>query len=73
MNRKYAIINANEVNSIDFDQVAETSSDTLRYNVANTKTFVKYEGEAPSFLAGKTQYSHAEFLAIIATDEWQED
>lgn len=70
MNRKYVIINADEIDSINFDQVAETSSDTLRYNLTNAKTFVKFEGETPSFLVGKTQYSHSEFLAILATDEW---
>ena len=72
MSRKYVIIDANEVSSVDFSQVFETSPDTLRYNVdpAGTKTFVKFEGEAPDFLAGKTQYSHSEILTILATEEW---
>ena len=43
MSRKYVIINADEVDSVDFDQVDETSADTVRYNVAGTKTFVKFE------------------------------
>jgi len=70
MNRKYVIIHASEVSSVDFDQVAETSADTLRYSVDGTKTFVKYEGDQPSFLAGKTEHSYAEILAILAGPEW---
>ena len=70
MSRNYVIIDASEVSSVDFDQVLETSADTLRYNVAGTKTFVKFEGDTPSFLAGKTQQSHSEMLAILAGEEW---
>mgnify|MGYP000480269143 CR=1 FL=1 len=70
MSRKYVIINTDEVDSVDFSQVAETSADTLRYSVDGTQTFVKYEGEQPSFLSGKQEYTHSEILAILATDEW---
>lgn len=68
--KTYCIINSDEVGSVDFDQVFETSADTLRYSVDRTKTFVKYEGGQPSFLSGKTEYTHSEILTILATDEW---
>lgn len=71
--RNYVIIDASEVSSVDFNQVFETSADTLRYNLAGTQTFVKFEGDAPSFLEGKTQYTHSEILAILATDEWSDN
>jgi hypothetical protein len=70
MNRKYVIITKDEVSSIDFDKVLETSSNTLRYNRNKTKTFVKYEGSQPSFLTGKTELSHSEMLEELAKDEW---
>ena len=36
-----------------------------------SKTFVKFDTDTtPSFLDGKTQYSHSEILAILETDEW---
>lgn len=75
MSRKYVIINADEVSSVDFSQVFETSAETLRYNVdpAGTKTFVKFDGSCPDFLEGKTQYTHSEILAILATDEWTDN
>jgi len=68
--RTYCIIDASDVSSVDFDQVAETSADTLRYSVDGTKTFVKYEGTQPSFLSGKTEYTHSEILSILSGPEW---
>ncbi len=70
MSRNYVIIDASEVSSVDFNQVLETSADTLRYNIAGTKTFVKFEGDTPSFLVGKTANTHSEILAILAGEEW---
>jgi len=68
--RNYVIIDASEVSSVDFNQVLETSADTLRYNLAGTKTFVKFEGDTPSFLEGKTANTHSEMLEILAGEEW---
>jgi hypothetical protein len=45
----------------------------LRYSVDGTKTFVKYEDGQPSFLWGKTEYTHEEILEVLATDEWTSD
>ena len=73
MSRKYVIINADEVDSVDFSQVDETSADTVRYSLDGSKTFVKYGGDQPSFLNGKQEYTHSEILTILATDEWTPD
>jgi hypothetical protein len=70
MSRQYVIIDADEVASVDFSQVFEGSADTLRFSLDGSQTFVKFEGATPSFLVGKTQYTHSEILAILATDEW---
>ena len=68
--RTYVILDAAEVSSVDFNQVLETSADTLRYSVDGTKTFVKFEGDTPSFLIGEPQYTHAEILSILSGPEW---
>ena len=68
--KTFVIIDASEVSSVDFDQVAETSADTLRYSLDGTQTFVKYEGTQPFFLLGKTEYSHEEILSILSGPEW---
>jgi hypothetical protein len=69
---KYVIIESSEVSLVDFSQVLETSADTLRYNNDNSKTVVKFTGATPSFLDGKTQYTHSEILAILNDEdgEW---
>lgn len=71
--RSYVIIDASEVSSVDFDQVMQGSADTLRYSLDGTKTFVKYEGEQPSFLAGKTEYTNEEMILILSGPEWTSD
>ncbi len=74
-NRKYVIIEASEVPNIDFSQVLETSADTLRYNTnkwfyQSSKTIVKFEGDTPSFLEGKTTFSHSEMLTELQKTQW---
>ena len=72
-NRKYVIINASETGSIDFSQVNETSVDTLRYNISGSQTFVKFDGDTPSFLSGKTLYTHSEILTILSGTDWEQE
>ena len=69
-NRKYVIINASEVGSVDFSQVNESSACTLRYSLDNSKTLVKFDGDTPSFLNGKTQYTNDEILTELGKSEW---
>jgi len=68
--RQYVIINAADVSSVNFDDVLETSGDTLRYNVAGDQTFVKYEGAKPRCLYGKDTLSHSAMLTVLATEAW---
>jgi len=70
--RQYVIINAEDVSTVNFDDVLETSADTLRYNVAGDETFVKYEGTKPSFLANKESLNHSQILEILSGEEWTE-
>ena len=69
-NRKYVIINASEVSSVDFSQVNETSASTLRYSNDDSQTFVKFDGDTPSFLSGKTSYTHSQILTVLAGEDW---
>ena len=72
-NRKYVIINASEVSSVNFSQVIETSASTLRYSNDDSQTFVKFDGDTPSFLNGKTSYTHSQILTILAGEDWTEE
>lgn len=66
---KYVFLTSEEASSVVFDQVEETSHDTLRWNISNTQTFVRYSGVKPRFLYGKTALSEAEFFAIMNDPE----
>jgi len=73
--RHYVIFATSETGSIDFNEVLETSAQTLRLSVDETKTFVKYEGatmptSVSSLNTKEGPYSHEEILAILATEEW---
>jgi hypothetical protein len=72
MEKKYVIITSDDVSSVDFSKVQETSADTLRWNKDNTKTFVKFTGDTPSFLNDKTQYTYSEILTTLndINGEW---
>ena len=72
--RHYVIFDLTEVDTIDFSEVMETSADTLRNNLANTQSFVKYESDMPASVAALTtrsqEYTHEEILAILAGTDW---
>ena len=65
MKKNYVIINKDYVEAVDFKEVLETSSSTLRYSLDGNKTIIKFKGETPSFLQGETIYSHKEIIKII--------
>ena len=64
-NRKYVIIDSNEVSNMNFSQLLNNSNNGLRYKVDNSQTFVKLEGSTPSFLNGKTQYTVEQLKSIL--------
>jgi len=72
--REFMIFNVNELSTIDFTQVEETSIDTVRKSVDGTKTFVKWDGVTPDCVNNLTTkegpYTYEEILAILATPEW---
>ena len=73
-NRHYVVFDLSEVGTIDFSEVMETSADTLRKNLADTQSFVKYEGDQPPSVVALTtksqEYTHEDILALLAGDDW---
>ena len=73
-NRKFMIFNVSELNQIDFSTVLETSTETVRKSVNETKTFVKWDGEIPSCVNNLTTkegpYTYEDILIILSTSEW---
>jgi hypothetical protein len=75
--RNFAIFFTTELNQINFDEVLETSADTVRTSVNGTKTFVKWDGETPppSVEALNTIegcYTYTEMLGVLSGEEWTE-
>ena len=72
--RNFMIFNISELPNIDFTQVLETSIDTVRKSVDETKTFVKWDGIMPTcveaLLTKEGPYTYEEILTILATEEW---
>ena len=69
------IFNVSELPQIDFTQVLETSIDTVRKSVDQTKTFVKWDGTiipdcVLDLLTKEGPYTYNEILDILATPEW---
>jgi hypothetical protein len=73
--RNFMIFNVSELPNIDFTQVLETSIDTVRKSVDETKTLVKWDGNIiPSSVDNLTTkegpYIYTEILSILAGPEW---
>lgn len=73
--RQYMIFNITEINKIDFEQVLETSQETIRKSIDGQKTFVKWDSEEiPSSVllleTSEGPYTHEEILTILSTEEW---
>jgi hypothetical protein len=72
--RNFLIFPVTELPKVDFSQVCETSAETVRLSVVGDKTFVKWDGEAPLFVAeiesAEGPYTYDEILEILATEEW---
>ena len=73
--REFMIFNVSELPNVDFTQVLETSVDTVRKSVDETKTFVKWDTEEiPSSVDALTTkegpYTYDEIVVILQTPEW---
>ncbi len=74
-NRRYCVFDVSELGLIDFNQVHETSAETVRKSVDGTLTFVKWDGETPpacvaQLTTAQPYYTHEEILALLGTPEW---
>ena len=72
--RNFLIFPVTELPKVDFSQVCESSIDTIRKSILSDKTFVKWDGEVPAFVAdivgAEGPYTYEEILEILATEEW---
>jgi hypothetical protein len=71
----YVIIDTAEITDenpvIDFSKLMNRNAAMLRYSVDKSKALVKYKGEQPTFLNGKTTYTHDEIKVEMAKPAWR--
>jgi hypothetical protein len=74
--KTYAVINLTDLELIDFSQINETSSETIRKSLDNTEFVIKWqEGNIPTFITDSSvvpvgTYDHHAILELMATPEW---
>lgn len=70
----YMIIAVDELEKVKFEDILQTSPETMRYSVDNTLTVISWEGKTPDFVADleytKGPYTHAEIMPIMNSAEW---
>ena len=72
-NRRWVIV---AVSAITDDMIAsaiQTSMDTLRKTLDNSKAILKWDGDTPSVFDGMTTYTHSEIRTELAKTEWTEE
>jgi len=79
MTKTYIVIDYEDVTQAMIDECLQTSFNTLRLNIAEDKTILKWIGDTPATIAAldpaPTQYTNAEILVILNDSEngWIEE
>tara|TARA_R100001163_G_C4994066_1_gene145581 strand:- start:300 stop:545 length:246 start_codon:yes stop_codon:yes gene_type:complete len=74
-NKTYAIINASDVSNVDFNQILQTSVNTLKYSIDGSLILIKWI-TPPAFIYVDELvdpvgiYTHQQILSILKTDAW---
>ena len=69
-NRKWVIINVSDITDEMISSAIQSSRDTLRKTLDNSKAILKWDGNTPSCFDGMTTYSHSEILTELASSDW---
>jgi hypothetical protein len=72
--RKFMIFNVSELNQINFNEVLESSTTSVRKSNNGLKTFVKWIGETPisvsSLETKEGPYTYEYMVNVLKTEEW---
>ena len=75
----YCILNISDLDNVDYSEVGEDSSNTVRKNLAETQFLIKWEdGSTPRFITDKSVkpieiLSYSEIMVLLLSDEWSEN
>ena len=73
-NRTYTVLNISDLINVDFTQIAESNSNTIRKSIDETQFIIKYN-TTPTFISDGSVtpvqvLNHKEALALMSTDAW---
>jgi len=68
--RTYVIADSAEASSFDFSKLVDIDESYSRKSLDGSLILARYEGSQPSFLDGKSEYTHSEILTIMETADW---
>ncbi len=78
----YVIVDISELNNVDYSQVLQTSPDTVRKNINQSKFILKFDGNIPQTIqdldndnklfsySNDKYFTHPQILTIISDVEW---
>jgi len=78
----YVVVNISELNNVDYSQVLQTSSSTVRKNITQSKFILKFDGNIPQTVqdldndgkifsySGEKYLTHPQILSVISDVEW---
>jgi hypothetical protein len=67
----YTILDISELNNIDYSEVPNHSSNTVRTSLNGLQFIIKYDVK-PSFITDETEYTHSQILYIVSGSDWIE-
>jgi hypothetical protein len=72
--KKYLVIPTSELKKVNFDDIMQHSHETLSYSGDGKRTFIKWVGQEPSFVANienrEGPYNHEEIKQILRSTDW---
>ena len=71
-NRHWIIIDVSAITDEMICNAIQTSMDTLKKSLDDSKAILKWDGNTPSCFDGMTTYSHSEILEELIKSDWSE-
>ena len=72
-NRKWVIVTVSAITDDMIASAIQTSMDTLRKTLVNSKAILKWDGDTPSVFDGMTTYTHSEIKIELAKNIWTDE
>ena len=69
-NRKWVILAVSDITDDMIVSAIQTSMQTLRKSLDNSKAILKWDGDTPAVFDGMTTYNYSEILTELNKSEW---